>query len=163
MIYKSEKMKRILLLTVIMILACQYTAMAQDQRGADKLAAYKIAFFTKRLELTPAEAEKFWPVYNEYSLKKSKIQIDRLSMMRYVKQNESIITGDELNVTADKLTQSYIDESNLEITFVNEIKKILPPAKIIRLYQAEAQYKQQLMQELNSRRQGSQAGRVVGN
>ncbi len=31
-----------------------------------KLTAYKIAFFTQRLDLTPAEAEKFWPVYNDY-------------------------------------------------------------------------------------------------
>jgi hypothetical protein len=26
----------------------------------------KIAFFTKRLNLTPGETEKFWPLYNEY-------------------------------------------------------------------------------------------------
>ena len=32
----------------------------------EKLKAHKIAFITDRLQLTPAEAEKFWPVYNEH-------------------------------------------------------------------------------------------------
>ena len=31
----------------------------------DKIKAEKIAFITAELELTPAEAEKFWPVYNK--------------------------------------------------------------------------------------------------
>lgn len=152
-------MKRIAILAVVLLLVSQVAIKAQEQRGADKLAAYKIAFFTKKLDLTPAEAEKFWPVYNDYSLKKSRIQIERLSLMRYIKQNESIISDDELASSADKLTQSYIDESNLTITFSREIQKILPPVKVIKLYEAEAMYKQQLMQELNARRQSNEGAR----
>ncbi|MCK7539265.1 MAG: hypothetical protein MZV63_54335 [Marinilabiliales bacterium] len=52
-------------------------------RADEKLTAYKIAFFTQRLDLTPAEAEKFWPLYNDYSARKNKLQADRLSLMRY--------------------------------------------------------------------------------
>lgn len=32
----------------------------------ERVQALKIAFITQRLQLTPAEAEKFWPVYREY-------------------------------------------------------------------------------------------------
>jgi len=38
-------------------------AMSKEQR--EKLELFKIQFITKKLDLTPAEAEKFWPVYNE--------------------------------------------------------------------------------------------------
>ena len=31
----------------------------------EKLELFKIQFITKKLALTPAEAEKFWPVYND--------------------------------------------------------------------------------------------------
>jgi len=31
----------------------------------ERLELFKIQFITKKLNLTPAEAEKFWPVYNE--------------------------------------------------------------------------------------------------
>jgi hypothetical protein len=37
--------------------------MTKEQR--ERLELFKIQFITKKLDLTPAEAEKFWPVYNE--------------------------------------------------------------------------------------------------
>ena len=33
----------------------------------EQLESAKIGFFTTRMELTPEEASKFWPVYNEYN------------------------------------------------------------------------------------------------
>jgi hypothetical protein len=38
-------------------------AMNKEQR--QRLELFSIQFITKKLNLTPAEAEKFWPVYNE--------------------------------------------------------------------------------------------------
>jgi hypothetical protein len=37
--------------------------MTKEQR--ERLESYRIQFITKKLNLSPAEAEKFWPVYNE--------------------------------------------------------------------------------------------------
>ena len=125
----------------------------QEQSDSEKLTAYKIAFFTQRLDLTPAEAEKFWPVYNNYSARKSKLQIDRVSMIRYATQNEANMSEAELSSTADKLARTFVDEANLIASFSDDLKKALPPAKIIRLYHIENQYKQQLLRELNQRRQ----------
>jgi hypothetical protein len=38
-------------------------AMNKEQR--QRLELFSIQFITKKLNLTPAEAEKFWPIYNE--------------------------------------------------------------------------------------------------
>ena len=38
-------------------------SMTKEQR--ERLESFRIQFITKKLDLTPAEAEKFWPVYNE--------------------------------------------------------------------------------------------------
>jgi len=151
-------MKKLLVIVITILMAGQMSLRAQDQSDMERLTAYKIAFFTKKLDLTPAEAEKFWPVYNDYSAKKSKIQIDRISMIRYIKQNEALISEKEISESANDLSQKYIDESNLTITYIGEIRKVLPPAKIIKLYQAEAQYKQQLLKELDNRRQAGGQG-----
>jgi len=128
------------------------------QDDNDRLTAYKIAFFTQRLDLSPAEAEKFWPLYNDFSARKSKLQADRLSLMRYASQNEANMSNEELTTAADKLTLSFSDEATMVATFGNDLKKVLPPAKVIRLYQVETQYKQQLLRELNQRRQGQTQG-----
>lgn len=154
-------------LALILLIAATVRLSAQGQgqgqglgQGAmqgegEKLTAYKIAFFTKNLNLTPAEAEKFWPLYNDFSARKNKLQADRLLLMRYAAQNEANMSEGEIASTADKLTQSFADEASMVVSFNENLKKVLPPAKVIKLYQVENQYKQQLLRELNQRRQGA--------
>src|SRR6478672_6283805 len=53
--------------TIILFLLFFYGAMAQDdQHGLGRLEAYKIAYLTKKLNLSPQEAQQFWPIYNKY-------------------------------------------------------------------------------------------------
>jgi hypothetical protein len=146
-------MKRILIFSVVLLTILITQVRAQDQDNFEKLSAYKVAFFTQKLNLSPAEAEKFWPLYNDFSARRSKIQTDRASLIRYASQNEANMRDQELTETANKLAQTFVDEANLIVYFNNEIQKALPPAKVIRLYQAESQYKLQLLKELNERRQ----------
>ncbi len=159
-------MKKQFYLLIAVMLAFTAALNAQGQRQGigqtlgdnEQLTAYKIAFFTQRLDLTPAEAEKFWPLYNDFSARKSKMQIDRLSLLRYTAQNEANMSNDELSSAADRLAKSFADEAGLVVSFNSDLKKVLPPAKIIRLYHVENQYKQQLLRELNQRRQGQTQG-----
>ena len=36
-------------------------------QNGNRLEALKIAYITKRLDLSPEEAQKFWPIYNQYA------------------------------------------------------------------------------------------------
>ncbi|MGD1844438.1 MAG: hypothetical protein ACFB10_03495 [Salibacteraceae bacterium] len=51
--------------TLIVVLLFPIAVLAQGQRQ-DRLAAYKVAYLTEQLQLSPSEAQKFWPIYNEY-------------------------------------------------------------------------------------------------
>jgi hypothetical protein len=153
--------------TMVMVLFTAITGvygqgqgMGQGQADNDRLTAFKIAFFTRRLDLSPREAEKFWPLYNDFSERKSKLQSDRVSLIRNATQNEASMSTGELSSTADKLVKTFIDEANLVVSFNEALKNVLPPAKVIRLYQIENQYKQQLLRELNQRRIGQQTGQA---
>jgi hypothetical protein len=75
--------------------------------------------------------------------------------MRYAAQNEANMSESELASTADKLARSFADEADMVVSFNESLKAVLSPRKIIRLYQVENQYKQQLLRELNQRRQGT--------
>jgi len=65
-------MKTSFLLTAMLILgfASQAQSMKQDRdaRTAEikKIQAMEMAFITKELNLSPDEAQKFWPVFNQY-------------------------------------------------------------------------------------------------
>jgi len=165
--FYNRDMKKIIYGVIAVLLAGSQALSGQGsgqglgQSDSEKLTAYKIAFFTQRMDLTPAEAEKFWPLYNDYSARKNKLQFDRLSLMRYASQNETNMSDSELSSTADKLTGTYTDEAEMIVSFNKSLRNILPPSKVIKLYQVENQYKQQLLRELNRRRQGQSAGQGV--
>src|SRR5215831_10231735 len=61
--------KRILSVLVLASWFClpSFAQMKQQREPGAGLQALKIAFITKRLNLSPEEAEKFWPIYNRYS------------------------------------------------------------------------------------------------
>lgn len=143
----NRAMKRLSHAFMIFMILLPAKVIAQNP-AMEKLNAYKIAFFTRRLNLTPQEAEKFWPVYNEYQNKRIQIQTDRARMNREVNQNELNMSEKEMIETADKLISLEVQEAALAQEYHKRFKEILTPQKVIRLYQAENQYRQQLLNEL---------------
>ena len=126
---------------------------AAQNPNLEKLNVYKIAFFTRRLNLTSQEAEKFWPVYNEYQKQKNLIQQEKVTLIRDFNQNESTLNDNQLTELGDKLIATIVQESSLAVTYHKKLKEVLPPAKVIRFYQVENQYKAQLLNELQGVKQ----------
>lgn len=151
--YKSSAMKRKIFVVLILAIFCTAHTTAQNA-NRERLDAYKIAFFTKRLNLTPAEAEKFWPVYNEYQEMKNKTQLERQELNRNFNQNELNMSDKEMTEAGDRFIALEVREAALAQEFHNKIKTILSPVKVLRLYQAENQYRLQLLKELQERREG---------
>jgi hypothetical protein len=138
---------------LIIMMTISICKVSGQNPNIEKLNAYKIAFFTKKMNLTSQEAEKFWPVYNELQDKKFQIQQQKVQLNRNFNQNGAVMTDKELTEAGDKFITLQVQESSLNQEYHNRFKEILPPAKIIRLYQAENQYKLQLLNELQDRQQ----------
>jgi hypothetical protein len=149
---KFKTMKRIVLFLVIIIL-CPVSRSAAQNPNLEKLNSYKIGFFTKRLNLNPEEAEKFWPVYNEYQNQRNQLQLEKMKLNRTFNQNGSNLDNRQLEEIGDKYVDCIVQESTLAITFHKKLKTVLTPAKVITYYQAENQYKIQLLNELQNQRQ----------
>jgi hypothetical protein len=145
-------MKRVFFVIIIMSIF-SLTKLTAQNPNLEKLNSYKIGFFTKMLNLTSAEAEKFWPVYNEYQKQRNLIQQEKITLIRDFNQNESSKSESQLTEMGDKLVASIVQESSLAVSFHKKLKEVLPPAKVIRFYQAENQYKIQLLNELQGRQQ----------
>ena len=64
---QTLKMKKyILILFVILGSFSGIKAQDVNESKAERIQALKIAFITQKLQLTADEAQKFWPVYNQY-------------------------------------------------------------------------------------------------
>lgn len=151
-IYKFKTMKKVIFVLLIMVSMPGIKSSAQNT-NLEKLNNYKIGFFTKKLNLTSEEAEKFWPVYNEYQVQRNQIQLEKMKINRTFNQNESSLSDKQLEEMGDRYVDLLVQESGLAVTFHKKLKTVLSPAKVIMYYQAENQYKLQLLNELQNQRQ----------
>jgi hypothetical protein len=109
----------------VLVILCWLTPSAfsqgqPQQSGAGGLESMKIGFLTNRLNLTPPEAEKFWPIYRLYS--------------KEVREAYFIYHNDH-------------NELGLEETLLNirkkysiEFLKAIPPPKINDFFRAEKDF-----------------------
>lgn len=145
-------MKKKVLLLIIASIFCTVHVYSQNP-NRDRLDAYKIGFFTKHLNLTPQEAEKFWPLYNNYQELRNKVQLERQEINRNFNRNGLKMSDREMIEAADRLVDLEVREASLAKEFHSKIKTVLPPVKVLRFYQAENQYRILLLNELRNRNQ----------
>jgi len=150
--YKFEAMKRIVIFLFILS-AVPVIRLSAQNTNLEKLNDYKIGFFTKKLNLTSKEAERFWPVYNDYQSQRNQIQLEKLKLNRNFNLNESTLSDKQLEEMGDKYVDCLVQESDLAVALHKKLKEVLPPVKVILYYQAENQYKIQLLNELRDVKQ----------
>jgi hypothetical protein len=143
-------MKKIPLILILAFLTIMVGKSQNTPR--EKLDAYRVGFFTKKMNLTSEEAEKFWPAYNDYQKKKNELQRERIMLVRDFNQNESALSDKDLTEIGDNLIATFSRENELAQEFHKRLRELLSPDKVIRYYQAENQWKTQLLNELQENR-----------
>lgn len=119
-----------------------FSANAQEERKTQrepgaKIEALKIAFFTRKLDLSTEEAQKFWPVYNKYSAELKKVRQDAKA------NNSPEIETEEKYLVIRK-------------RYNVEFSKVLPAEKVNAFFKAEKEFGTILQKELMERRQRRQ-------
>jgi hypothetical protein len=140
-------MKKIILIST-MLLTLLISAQAQPPKEPkDKIDALKIAFITKRLDLTEEEAQKFWPVYNKYEAEKDALRESTTGQYKDEKKPVDQMTDAE----ADKMINDFVafrsKDVDLMKKYVVEFKKVLPIKKVALLITAEEHFKKMLMKQ----------------
>jgi len=133
-------MKKIILIATLFLTA--FTGVkAQDDNGPDggakrreKVKALYVAFITQKLNLTSDEAQKFWPVYNQYD---NEIQGVRKDMPELEKQQTLL---------------------NIKKRYQDKFTGILGALRCEQFYKADGEFKQKLLDVIRKKRQNTQQG-----
>ena len=139
-------------ITFISIFLCLVMSLNAQNLKREVLENEKIGFFTQKLNLTPAEAEKFWPLYNDYSNRKLRIQNERNGLRKYYMRNGENLSEKECKEMADKYVDLNVKEASLSKDYHPQFLKILPAKKLAQLYVAEEQFKTYLLRKLKKQR-----------
>lgn len=158
------KAKHILITISLFLMSSLLFAQPSSEGGfsqrSEKIKAMKVEFITTKLELTPAEAEKFWPLYNEFTDKMQVIAKDRRKTMRANKDKE--LTDKEVN----ELIQLNFDTDqkmlDLRRAYDVKFKKVLSIQKVGKLYQAEEQFKHELLRKMKGNGPGGKGQKGEG-
>jgi hypothetical protein len=117
-------------------------------KKSETLQQQKMAFFNDKLQLSPAESTKFWPIYNDYQNRRDKITRDRNTLMQYFESNQANMNEKE----ASELIQKYIafqkQETELLDSYTSKFREFLPAKKVMQIYQVELDFKKWLLENL---------------
>ena len=123
-----------------------------QESKSDKVEAMKVGFITNRLELTAKEAQVFWPLYNEYNSKMEKLRKTKRSDFEELKNKSDNITDKELETFINEVFASKQKELDLQKEYYEKYAKVLPIKKVALLYQAENQFKRELLRKIKEKK-----------
>lgn len=103
----------------------------------EKIKADKKFLVAENMQLTEAEARKFWPVYEDYQNELYILRVRSLKLIEAYAENYGAMT----NEVAKKLLDEYLTIERLRQkvreAYLPKFRKVLPEMKVARYYQIE--------------------------
>ncbi len=146
-------MKKHTLLTAIFFLFFSFYSQAQFKRKKlSKIQAYKIGYITEKLNLSEDEAQKFWPIYNDYSKKMRQLhKEERYKIKKRISKNGDIenISEKDAKDILQKIRSINKKKATLKDLFFDKLSSFLSYKKALTLEVAEHEFKWKIMKKLH--------------
>lgn len=140
-------MKRSLTFIVFVLSLASAFAQPKGKPSMEEIKARKIAYITEMVQLTPEEAQNFWPLYNELQQKIAAQHKKRHNLEKQL-NSDNTINYETIN---DELVQSRVEIALLQKNYYEKYKAILSAEKINRLFKAEHGFKKVLLEDFNKK------------
>ena len=134
--------------TLILNIFSLFLALSGINAQNKSVESARVAFITQKINLTPVQAEKFWPVYNEFYTRKKEIKRTIRSVHKQLSENQDL--------SADKIKQSIVqinnlkqEEVNIEKEYTNRFLIILTPRQLADLILAEREFQKILIKKVS--------------
>ena len=142
-------MKRLFIITIFA--ACLGISASAHKRcdhdWKEKMMSEKIAFLTLEMNITPEEAQAFWPVYNQVE------QLKDAALEQVIKSYKALKTAVEQNTDTEKLLEVYLAAQqnlrNIDNEAPEKYKAVLSAEKVAKLYVAEEKFRRQHIRKLH--------------
>lgn len=115
----------------------------------EKLESAKVAFITQRIDLTPDQAEKFWPLYHQHQEKKS---ILMKNMHELVKTGDREINDEEAIALINKKFEMEQELLELDKIFFSNIVEVITPVQAFKLEDVNRAFTRQIYRMQKSRK-----------
>ena len=121
-----------------------------DPKRKEKIEMLKRTFISEKLTLTVQEAEKFWPLYNEYDANRETLRKELHQARKTIKKEGA--NEKETIAHIDLVTQKKKEEIDLESAFLKSCMPILGPDKVMKLAVVEHEFHRELVERMKERK-----------
>lgn len=119
----------------------------------EKMMSERVAFLTLEMNLTPEEAQVFWPVYNQINGEKDEAIHNVFKAYRAL---EEAIKTEKSEKEISRLLDAYLSakvaQSEFEKKADEQFRKVLPVSKVAKLYLGEEKFRRQHIRKLHEKR-----------
>lgn len=113
----------------------------------DRFRSEKVSFLTDKLQLTRDEAQKFWPLYNEFEKKRWEAQRLRRELEYKVQSSSTQLSSRDVAQLTRDFSGSMQKEAELYVKYNEEFLEIIPPEKVLLLYKSENEFRIHLLRK----------------
>jgi Skp family chaperone for outer membrane proteins len=136
--------KTILILSFILL---SISSFSQDRH--EKIKALKTAYITEHLDLTKAEAEKFWPIYNTFEEEKVALKKEAHEDRKEIDVEN--LTEAQANVMLAEMKTLNNRRNEIYNNLITDLQKVISAKKIVLLKKAEDDFNKKMFEEYRKR------------
>jgi hypothetical protein len=143
---------------ILFLISFLSMALLQAQPGgpppheeSEKVRSLRVAFITQKLNLSSAEAEKFWPVYNEFQDAVAVQHRKRFDCMRKLKDEMDKLSDAQIEEQVKLSFDAELKIVELRKTYHERFLKVLNSKKVALLYATEIEFQRKVIQQINKR------------
>lgn len=145
-------MKR-LMISLILAATFIYADAGNRCDWKEKMMSERVAFLTLEMNLTPEEAQVFWPVYNQINGEKDEAIHN---VFKAYKALDEAIKTERSEKEISRLLDAYLSakaaQSEFEKKADEQFRKVLPVSKVAKLYLGEEKFRRQHIRKLHEKR-----------
>ena len=145
--------KKLLPILLLLVSTSFYAQSESMKEKKEQIKTLKVAFFTTELDLTNAQAEKFWPIYNTFDDKQFELRHQKMRAFMKRMNDGSLdkISEKEANTFLAQIQDTEEELFLLRKKFTSNLRAILPASKIIKLKKAEEDFNRKLLQQYRNK------------
>lgn len=121
----------------------------KSERRDSRMEAKKIGFITEELELSSEEAQKFWPVYNEFQEKLKSLREETRKKGR----SDKDFTDEEAEVFLNTIFEKEQKKLDLNKMYFKKMETAISKSKIAKLYTIEHKFRDKVYKSIKRKMQ----------
>ncbi|RPD47941.1 hypothetical protein DNI29_10940 [Hymenobacter sediminis] len=136
---------------VVLVLMATHTASFAQTNRLSQLENAKIAYITEKISLTQDQAQKFWPMYNDFTTKRRDLN-RRTRQLRTTRPDA--LSDQQIRENLNQAMDLRQQEVKLEKEYLDKFEKVLSIRQVGQLYAAERDFTREVIKRVADRRGG---------